>query len=225
MRMQHTFSIVIAAAALVCAVAAQNMVSMRNGPGEMSATFRAGGFAGPVIAGAPYSAEQISEHTQTLSDGTHIVQPQRRHETMYRDSSGRTRVERPFLFMPGMSGNDSGVILIEIRDPVAGYSYTLDTVNKVAHRAKLLPAGAARASGFGGGGSGGWSRVRRRRGRLRSLIGVVPGPASGRCFGRAGRQHGAARDNIRISGLANNRGRRSRGAENDQDLAGRQSGQ
>jgi uncharacterized membrane protein (UPF0136 family) len=48
---------------------------------------------GQAVAGAPYSAEEISSMVQTLADGTHITRtiPTRK---LYRDSAGRTRTER-----------------------------------------------------------------------------------------------------------------------------------
>ena len=50
----------------------------------------------PSIKGQPYSAEQESEHFQTLTDGTRIHQKRMVART-YRDSEGRTRTERmPF---------------------------------------------------------------------------------------------------------------------------------
>ncbi len=152
MMMQRTFSTIAVAAAMACSAEAQNIVSMASGPSEMAATFRGPRFAGPVITGAPYSGEQVTEHTQTLSDGTHIVQPSQGRQTMYRDSAGRTRTERPFMRMPG--ADSSGVTLIEISDPVAGYAYTLDTVNKIAHRVKLPAPGATRVLPLAGGASG-----------------------------------------------------------------------
>jgi hypothetical protein len=88
-------------------------------------------FMPPAITGAPYSAEQIQEHVQTLADGTHITQNQMR-EKVFRDSLGRTRTERP-LTMGRANGQDSPMI-VEIADPVAGVRYTLDEQNKVAHR-------------------------------------------------------------------------------------------
>lgn len=102
-----------------------------------SATFGGGGtrFAPPAIQGAPYSAEQIQERQQTLSDGTHITQTPS-HQTMYRDSQGRTRVERP-MFM-GPNAPESPMI-VEITDSLAGVQYTLDPQNKIAHRMTLQP--------------------------------------------------------------------------------------
>ena len=87
---------------------------------------------GPAVAGLPYSCEQVSEHTQTLSDGTHISD--RRIVTkMFRDSAGRTRTERPFMIGP-LGSSDDAPVMIDIFDPVAGYHYVLDSTRRVAHR-------------------------------------------------------------------------------------------
>jgi len=79
---------------------------------------------------APYSAVQESSNVQTLADGTHITHKPMT-EKFYRDSQGRTRTERSFC--QGPSGTPEALV-IEIRDPVAGYSYILDEQNQVAHR-------------------------------------------------------------------------------------------
>lgn len=87
---------------------------------------------GMKVAGAPYSGEQISEHVQTLADGTHITQPQN-SEKIYRDSEGRTRTER--TMGQGMGAASKGkYVMIEIRDPVAGAYYVIDDQNKVVHK-------------------------------------------------------------------------------------------
>lgn len=89
---------------------------------------------GRALTGAPYSGEQISEHVQTLADGTHITQQQNR-EKMYRDSQGRTRTERQLMAgMLQQAGKSGEFILVEIRDPVGGSYYVIDDQNKVAHR-------------------------------------------------------------------------------------------
>jgi uncharacterized protein (TIGR02246 family) len=91
-----------------------------------------------VVTGAPYSAEQIKTHTQTLADGSHITEtfPSR---WMYRDSQGRRRMESWILAGPD---GEPGIHIVEIRDFVAGYEYTLDTENLVAHRMRI-PSDAA----------------------------------------------------------------------------------
>ncbi len=86
-----------------------------------------------VVTGAPYSAEQVRTRTQTLSDGSHIREalPSR---LMFRDSQGRRRMES--WIMAGPDG-EPGIHVIEIRDFVTGYEYTLDTEKQVAHRVRI----------------------------------------------------------------------------------------
>jgi membrane-associated protease RseP (regulator of RpoE activity) len=83
-----------------------------------------GAVMGPTVKGAPYSATETIENTQTLADGTHID-----HTTqtmVYRDSEGRMRRETP----------DS----IDIWDPVANTSYVLDPKMQTARQ---MPLGLA----------------------------------------------------------------------------------
>jgi hypothetical protein len=108
-----------------------------NGP-VGTAHFSAAMSFGPAVTGAPYSAEQVSEHVQTLADGTHITQRQDLMK-IYRDSLGRTREERPLFRNVLVSGQAAETrVVVNINDPVAQVRYTLDTVNKVAHRQRLL---------------------------------------------------------------------------------------
>ncbi|MCX6624661.1 MAG: hypothetical protein NTY38_27090 [Acidobacteria bacterium] len=136
-----------------CAAFAQTSMSssssMENG--VMKSTMRFSGPAhwmGTPVTGAPYSAELVSEHTQTLADGGHIVN-KGSSTLMYRDSEGRTRTERPMM---GGRPNGSEIRLIEILDSVAGCKYVLDTVNKVGHRLKLPPPPEPPVRRAGGGG-------------------------------------------------------------------------
>ena len=69
-----------------------------------------GSIKGPLVKGLPYSADEITESTQVLADGTRIHRETK--VTVYRDSEGRTRRETP----------DS----ITISDPVAGSSYVIN---------------------------------------------------------------------------------------------------
>jgi hypothetical protein len=86
------------------------------------------------ITNEPFSADAITTTVRTLADGTHITKPALTVK-MYRDSAGRTRSDR----LPGdpIGGEPPSASIIFIRDPLAGYSYILDTVNKVAHRAAI----------------------------------------------------------------------------------------
>jgi hypothetical protein len=112
-------------------------------------------FAGVPVTGAPYSAQRVNEHVQIAADGTRFTTNQQQ-ETVYRDSQGRTRTERPIMMAPPNLPNPTPdvPILIEINDPLANVGYTLDTQNKVAHRYNLqsVPRPAAMPSGRGGGG-------------------------------------------------------------------------
>jgi hypothetical protein len=80
-----------------------------------------GAVMGPTVKGAPYSALETVENTQTLADGTRI---NRTTQTMvYRDSMGRMRRETP----------DS----VTIWDPVANVSYALDPKTQTAMKLPL----------------------------------------------------------------------------------------
>jgi hypothetical protein len=114
-------------------------VQTTNGRVSAGTTFTAPRMIPAGITGAPYSAEQVQEHIQILSDGTKITQPAMRTK-LYRDSLGRTRTERPLMGrLP--DGQDSPLI-IQITDPVAGVEYVLDQQNKIAHRTTAQPASA-----------------------------------------------------------------------------------
>ena len=88
-----------------------------------------------LVTGQPYSADRVSEHIQTLTNGAHIDQ-KREVSRLYRDSEGRTRTERlVFLGTAGRIGaKDTATKLIHIYDPVSGCSYSLDTQKGIAHR-------------------------------------------------------------------------------------------
>ena len=114
-----------------------------NGSFGGSVTFGGGRPTGaPAIAGASFSGEQVAESVQVLADGTRITRkPPGQNQKMYRDFAGRTRTERPMFFgtPPNMPNPYRDAIVVEIYDPVAGFRYTLDTINHVAHRQKVQP--------------------------------------------------------------------------------------
>jgi hypothetical protein len=78
-----------------------------------------------AITGFPYSA--IKTSGRTLPNGTHMAYPS---EKVYRDADGRTRWEREYKTYE----LETPVTLVDIIDPVEGYRYVLDPVNRVAHR-------------------------------------------------------------------------------------------
>lgn len=96
-----------------------------------------------TTTGRPYSAEAVTETTQTLFDGNRIE----RSTTVriYRDSQGRTRREQ-------LTGGT--VRSISISDPVGQVSYSLDPEKKTARRSGVAVV-AAGGAGFGGRGRGG----------------------------------------------------------------------
>jgi hypothetical protein len=115
----------------------QISTSIMTGPHGMhgSARFGPPNHGVPVIAGAPYSAEKVDEHVQTLADGTHIADtfPETK---IYRDSMGRTREERP-AFIGRHTIESKAATIVEINDPVAHFRYVFTLTEPVAHRQEL----------------------------------------------------------------------------------------
>jgi hypothetical protein len=113
---------------------------------------------GMTVTNAPYSAQRVTERVQVAADGTRFT-TNNQQETIYRDSQGRTRTERPVTMgMMGPNNIQPDVpLLVEINDPVANVGYTLDTQNKVAHRYtfEAQPGRAMTAVASGGGVGGG----------------------------------------------------------------------
>lgn len=117
-------------------VVAGSVQSGRSAGHTMTVGMPAPPLRAPVITGAPYSAEEVSDQTQTLADGTRITQ-KTRITKFYRDSEGRTRMERPLFlsnFMVNSNSEFDDAMIIEINDPISGFRYVLDTYNRVAHR-------------------------------------------------------------------------------------------
>jgi hypothetical protein len=85
---------------------------------------------GRVVKNAPYSADIVTESTQTLADGNHI----RQSSTVksYRDSQGRTRREQSLNALGGLAANASLPQVVFINDPVAGFNYALNPQNRTA---------------------------------------------------------------------------------------------
>ena len=107
----------------------QNLPPLPVFGGRIDVIRSEGGVPGPVVKGKPYSARSITESTQTLADGNRITE--RNESVIYRDSEGRTRLEQKLngigAFQPG-----EPVTMINIHDPVAGKSYTLDPAERIA---------------------------------------------------------------------------------------------
>jgi TonB family protein len=107
-------------------------------------------FDGKLVKGAPYSAQAVTEMTQTLGDGNRIVN--KVTTTVYRDSEGRTRREQMLRAIGPFATTGEPPQLIFINDPVAGLSYVLDVRTHVARRMPRLefktagPSGGARVN-------------------------------------------------------------------------------
>src|ERR1700733_10218091 len=78
---------------------------------------------GPAVKDAPYSAQAVSEMTQTLADGTRVTH--NTYSRLYRDSEGRERCEET-------SGDSFKGIFIS--DPVEHAGYSLDLDRQIATR-------------------------------------------------------------------------------------------
>jgi hypothetical protein len=89
-------------------------------------------FNGKPVKGQPYSAEAVTESTQTLGDGNRIVN--RSSTMMYRDSEGRERREESIGKLGAWSAQGEPAKVVFISDPVAKMSYTLHTADRTAER-------------------------------------------------------------------------------------------
>jgi hypothetical protein len=109
-----------------------------------------------LVKGAPYSAQAVTETTQTLSDGNRIVNTS--SSTVYRDGEGRTRREQTLKVIGHFSASGEPSKTISINDPVAGVSYVLNPGSHLARkiqgfRMETTSAGALKTSASGGEGA------------------------------------------------------------------------
>src|ERR1700737_4279674 len=109
----------------------------RMGPGDFALMRAEFGVSNKVIAGAPYSAQAVTQFTQTLADGNHIQRTTT--ASVARDSQGRTRTERSVGAIGPLAGSGSATKAVFINDPVGGMSYMLDAVS---HTVQQIPAKA-----------------------------------------------------------------------------------
>ena len=92
------------------------------------------------IAGAPYSAEVVTQHVQILGDGNRIEQ--NTTGSVARDGQGRVRRDEA---LPALAGGGEAPHLIMIDDPVAQVHWTLDAQTKTATKMPMpaMPPGKA----------------------------------------------------------------------------------
>ncbi len=107
------------------------------GRGDFSLVRAEFGGSNKVVQGAPYSAQAVTQFTQTLANGDHIQRTTT--ASMARDSQGRTRTERSFGAIGALSAEGRGARAVMIFDPVASKSYVLDAQSRTA-RSMPIPA-------------------------------------------------------------------------------------
>ncbi|HWY47129.1 MAG TPA: hypothetical protein VNX70_07090 [Bryobacteraceae bacterium] len=103
-----------------------------GGPGDFAFVRGEFGMAGKVVTGAPYSAQAVTQFTQTLADGNHIQRSTT--ASLARDSQGRTRTERSMAAIGALAGSGAASKAVFINDPVAGTGYMLDATHKTARQ-------------------------------------------------------------------------------------------
>src|ERR1035438_4201922 len=98
----------------------------RMGPGGPGGMMGMGPGQNRTVTGAPYSAQEVSETSQTLPNGNVISR--KTQANVYRDGSGRVRTEMtaPARPSPGQTAGSAATgttrTIVNIHDPVAGVS-------------------------------------------------------------------------------------------------------
>jgi len=150
--MKYASILILVLAAASCAIAqgGGDVVYQTSGRAVSISAFQKGPIA--PVTGAPYSATISNEMTQTLEDGTHIVQTT--NGNVARDSEGRARQDAPLPAIGNLSATNAPH-LVFILDPVAQVSYTLDLTDKTAQKMPIpsLPSSGAMVSSAAGAGT------------------------------------------------------------------------
>jgi len=105
--------------------------------GEMHVMGMHGMNPGQVVAGSPFSGQEVTTQTETLANGTHITHTMT--SQFYRDASGRTRVERSFSKVGPWSTSGQPTTMVEISDPVAGARYFLNPSKQTGTKEVVSP--------------------------------------------------------------------------------------
>ena len=112
-----------------------------GGPGFMDR-----GGAQATVAGAPYSAVEVTITQQVLAGGNSIqAQTQ---SNIYRDSQGRVRTETA-AGQPAPGGGKTPSAMVSIHDPVAGVMRHVDAQNQIVTEMPIRAAGPRSATGRG----------------------------------------------------------------------------
>src|SRR5688500_37963 len=140
----------------VALFSAQSIVAQERGgrrgggpPATASSGATTDPMTGPLVTGAPFSADAATIVTQTLGDGTRLEQ--RVTARFYRDGTGRVRREQTIIGLDALTPAEPARTMITF-DSVAGdpMPYVIDPVARTVRR---MP----RAS-FGAGGGVDWLR-------------------------------------------------------------------
>lgn len=108
-----------------------------GGPMEMSFVASEFSWTSKIVKNAPYSADAVTETTQTLADGNRI---QRKSSSVVaRDGEGRTRREHTIEAVGPWAGRAHKTVFIN--DPVAGVNWVLEPEGKTARKVTMPKAG------------------------------------------------------------------------------------
>lgn len=145
MRKVLLFSALCAGCALAqTSATGQRQVVVQLDPAEMGPVGITTALAGPMgtVAGAPYSAEAVTQRVQVLADGNRIEQTT--SGSVARDGQGRMRRDESLPGLVSKNGDAPHIVMID--DPVAQVHWTLDAQTKTAMKLSI-PGG--KNGGFG----------------------------------------------------------------------------
>jgi len=102
------------------------------------------GLMGKTVTGAPYSAQIVTQRSQTLGDGTHVTQQST--SAVYRDSAGRVRQDVS-ISLASLTGSPQQRRAVFISDPVGGFQYVVHADTKSVVRMPLPSLDAVKQRG------------------------------------------------------------------------------
>jgi hypothetical protein len=134
-------AVVMSALCVACVVAQVTTGGPVRTSGPSNTVFAVAGVTGAMmgpggkVAGAPYSAEVVTQRLQILADGNRIEQTTT--GSVARDGQGRVRRDEALPALPGGGGEAPHLIMID--DPVAQVHWTLDAQTKTATKMPMPP--------------------------------------------------------------------------------------
>jgi hypothetical protein len=142
-RLSIIFAAGLAASGLFAQGPGRHLSGGPHGDGDFAMVRAEFGISNKVVQGAPYSAQAVTQFTQTLANGDHIQRTTT--ASVARDNQGRTRVDRSISGVGALSASAGGQgRAIMIHDPVAGVSYALNPASKTgtSNQIRTRPAGS-----------------------------------------------------------------------------------